>query len=446
MMLTALAAATPLGASCAADCEKMKQDYAAALQAEQPFAAALPSGDDLPIHFGVAVRDELLNEVVDRAVRASLVKALSFTESVGVSTGQKIALTTSGEIADVGLYPDKACEQCLRVEARLGGSLTVKLPVLGSQQVPLSGGLKLVAPVQFGRTEDGQAAVKLDLAQAAKLGKSQVTPEVTGLPPTWWKVIQAPLGRLMVEALTRDLRPVTLFTFRGLDLGVEGLEVVPARIVSDARRGVVFAGFTTNLDVPAAALTPRTDLGKNDDLAVGADRRLLGALSVALLKSGSLSRTWTKEGDEAADGPIAVTLPTVSLPAAVDGKQPYAMTFRAWNVPAEGRCWWADTQVLGAVEADAAGVQVTVEDLRITESSMPGVFQAVANWRTSALIKRSSSVVTRTLTPEAVEFPGGKVSLAKAHLVLDGDGAWLSGSVAVKGAGAAGGEDGDAEE
>ena len=156
VVVLATSACGPLGSGCAADCTQIKKDYDAALAAEVAFASEAPTGDAAPLHFGIAVRDELLNEVVDRALRAGLEEALTFTDSLKLSKKQKIGLTTQGAVADLGLYPDKACEECLRVDGRLGGSLTVKLPVLGAQKVPLSGAFSLVAPVMFGETDDGR--------------------------------------------------------------------------------------------------------------------------------------------------------------------------------------------------------------------------------------------------------------------------------------------------
>lgn len=431
--IVATSACAPLGSGCATDCPKIKGQYDTALASESPFVEPAAQGDP-PIHFGVAVRDELLNEVVDRAMRTGLEKALTFTDGIKLATGQNLGISTEGDVADLGLYPDKSCENCLRVDGRLDGSLSVKLPLLGAQKVPLAGTFSVVAPVKFGQTADGKAAVQLDLAQAASLARSKVNPQVQQLPPTWWKVIESPLSKLMVDAITKDLGAVTLFTFRGFDLGIEGLQVTPARLVSDHERGVVFAGFTTNLAADGAALEPRTDLGKNDDLAVGMDRRVLGAMSVALIKTGKLSRRWTKKGEPDPDGPIGVTLPEVTLPdGGGDGKQPYSMSFRAWNTPDSGKCWWAQTEASGTIAAgDGGKLDVTVDAVKLVESSLPGVFETVANWSTSRLLKRSAEVVTKTLTPEAVDFAGSNVTLKKSGLSVSGNGAWLMGSVAVK--------------
>lgn len=429
-LLLATSACAPLGSGCANNCETVKKDYDAALAAEQAFASA-PS-DDAPIHFGIAVRDALLNEVVDRAMRVGLEKALTFSESLSLATGQKIGLSTDGDVADLGLYPDKACEKCLRVDGRLGGNLTVKLPILGSQRVPLAGTFSVVAPIAFGQTDDGRASVQLDLSQAAKLAKSKVTPKVQQLPPTWWKVIEAPLSKRMADAITSDLPNITLFTFKGFDFGIEGLDVKPVSLVSDHSRGVVFAGFTTNLAAEGAALQPRTDLGKNDDVAVGIDRRLLGAMTMALLNGGKLSRTWTKDGKESSGGPISITAPSVELPETADGPQGYALNFRAWQMPTAGQCWWADTRIGGTVETgDGGELKVAIDEAKIMESSMPGVFKSVANWKASRIISKSSEVVTKTLTPKSVDLAGSSVALEKSALSLSGNGAWLTGSVAV---------------
>lgn len=432
MLLVSGALAPPIS-GCASDCDKVRKQYESTITAQSPFVAQAAASDDLPVHIGVAVRHEVLNEVVDRAMRDGLQKALSFTESVSLATGQKIGLTTDGSIADVGLYPDSSCDECLRVEGRLGGSLTVKLPVLGSQKVPLQGTFTLVAPVMFARGEDGRSQVKLDLAQAAKLGKSHVDPEVTQLPPTWWKVVKGPLGELMIEAMTRDLPPVTLFSFQAPDLGIDGLEIAPARIVSDAKRGVVFAGFHTNLAVPGeVALEPRTELGKNDDIAIGVDQRVLGPMAVAMMQSGKLDRRYTKDGKPDDAGPIHVTMESLSLGPGTEAASEYEATFRAWNLPEEGKCWWAQTSASGQIAAaDDGQMTVSIESAEVVDSSLPGIFQTVANWRTSSLLQRSSKVVTKSLAPDGLQFPGGALNLQKANLQIGGTAAWLNAGVAV---------------
>jgi hypothetical protein len=430
-----LIGAAILHQGCASECTKLTREYKQVVEAEQAFVETPPSGDDLPVHFGVAIRESVLDKVVDRAVNAGLQKALAFSEKISLATGQKLGLETKGEVADLGLFPDDACDECLRIDGRLGGQIRVKLPVLGAQSVPLKGSFSLVAPVQFERAESGRAAVKLDLARAAELGKSHVDPEVTQLPPTWWKVIEGPLGELMLEAATKDLEPVTLFEFDGPDLGVDGLEILPARIVSDARRGVVFAGFSSNLAAPIEAgegLKPRTDLGKNENFAVAVDSRVFRPLAVAMMQSEKLSRRWTRDGAANPEGQVRVSIRDFELGDATDGSRPYAMTFRAWNLPEEGKCWWADARASGQLAmAKDTRLDVSIEDAKIEDSSLPGVFQAIANWKSSRLFKESARVVTRTLDEETVEFPGGKVELRKAKVAVDGTSVWLRGRVAV---------------
>ena len=430
-LAAALGCVALVSSGCSSKCAQLKKEYEATTVSVSPFVAKPASGDDLPVHLAVTLRDELLNDVVDRAVRSGLAKALTFADEVSLATGQTIGLTTEGEVADVGLFPDKACDECLRVDGRLGGSVTLKLPVLGEQKVPLTGAFSVVAPVAFGRTDDGRAAVKLDLARAAELGRSQVDPEVTQLPPTWWKLIESPLSNLMVEAITKDLAPVTLFTFEGPDLGIEGLELVPAKLVSDAKRGVVFAGFHTNLNVPEGSeLEVMTELGKNHDIAVGADIDVLNALTRAMLAAGKLSRTWTKDGEADPQGPIHIGIDGFiggfRFTQATDAGAPYTLDFRAWNLTDGGQCWWADTRASGTLKAgDGGALSLAVDEVELVKTSMAGVFESVARWTTSRLFAESSKVVTKTLDPERLEFPGGRLEIGKTAFSTDGRNVWF---------------------
>ena len=437
MLLVGLALAAMNGVGCASDCTKIRGDFDETVSTEAPFVETMPA--EGPLHLGVTVRVHVLDQVVDHALAKGLETALSFADDISLATGQKIGIVTKGEVADIGLYPDKSCEACLRVDGRLGGEVTVKLPVLGSQRVPLKGTFSLVAPVEFATTESGEAVVQLDLAKVASLGKSHVRPEVTELPPTWWKVIESPLGKLMIEAATKNLKPVSLFRFQPPDLGVEGLKVVPARIVSDAKHGTVFAGFRTNvaaaIGADEAGLKPLSRLGKNDDVAVGVDPRILGPLSTALVRSGKISRTWTKDGKPSPDGPIHVTIQNFSFEGDGDSESPpFTMNFRAWHLPAEGKCWWADVVADGRIEVrDHKLLAVAIDSAKVHESSMPKVFNAVANWTTSKLVLDSSKIVTKALAREALRFPGGTIDLKRARLSSEAGAVWLSGRVDVQG-------------
>lgn len=435
LALSVAAMAWAASSGCASDCARMRGDFDDAVAAASPFVDQVPA--DGPLHFGVAVKDHVLDEVVARALNAGLEQALTFADEIALATGQAIRIAASGNVAEIGLFPDKACEACLRVDGRLGGELAIKLPVLGTQKVPLTGTFSLVAPVEFATTSSGEAAVMLDLGKAAKVGKSQVRPEVTQLPPTWWRVIESPLGKLMLEAITKNLEPVTLFRFRGPDLGIEGLEVHPATIVSNAATGVVFAGFRTNLAAafPAGSsgMTPQTKLGKNEDIAVAVDARVITAAAAALLHSGKLSRTWTPDGKPSPDGEIHVTMREVSIGASDDaGKTPVTLGFRAWNLPKEKKCWWADANATGSVEVrDDKLLSVAVDEVKLGESSMPGVFTTVANWKVSSFILDTSRVITKSLADDALEFPGGKLDVRRAKISAEGSTLWLKGKVAV---------------
>ena len=435
ILLLALVIAWTSTSGCASDCTKVRREFDDKVALESPFVGSMaPEG---PLHLGVAVRVHVLDQVVDRAMGKGLDKALTFTDSIALATGQKIGIETRGDVADLGLYPDKSCEECLRVDGRLGGEVTIKLPVLGAQTVPLKGTFSLVAPVIFEASESGDAVVKLDLGKAATIGKSHVKPEVTELPPTWWKVIESPLGKLMLQAVTKNLAPVSLFRFRPPDLGVEGLKIVPARVVSDAKQGVVFAGFRTNVaaSIPSgdAGLEPLAKLGKNDDVAVGVDPRILGPLATALVRSGKVSRTWTREGKPNPDGPIHVTIDGFSFDGVDSESPPFNLRFRAWHMPKEGKCWWADVDASGRVEVrDEKLLAVAVQKARVVDSSMPKVFATVANWTTSKLVLDSSKIVTRTLAREAIDFPGGKIDLERARLSSENGALWLRGRVDVQ--------------
>ncbi len=416
---------------CASDCDKIRKQYEEALAAEPQMLEQVPA--DGPVQLGVVIRDRVLDEVVDTALRSGLTKALAFSDKVSLATGQSVGLKANADVAKLGLHADASCEECMRIDGRLGGDVEIRLPLLGIQKVPLTGSMTLVAPVVLETTNDGRGAVKLDLAKVAQVGKSHVDPEVTQLPPTWWKVIQKPLSNMMLEAVTKNLAPVTLFTFAAPDLGVDGLRVAPARVVTNAKRGTVFVGFRTNLPAASASeLAPLTELAAVDDIAVGVESGSATSFANALLTSGKLSRRWTADGKSDPNGPIHVTLREVTVRPGNADVAPFDVKFRAWRIADSGKCWWSDVDATGKVTV-ADGMQMTaeIESASIVESSLAGVFEPVANWVTSEFLLRTARVVTKSLDHEGTSFPGGKIDLTKGRLSSDGSAVWFKASTKV---------------
>src|SRR5690606_30573485 len=102
-----------------------------------------------------------------------------------------IGIKTEGQVADLGVYADKSCENCVRLAGRLDGKVAIKLPIIPIQRVPLRGTFSLVAPIVFGPTTADGTEIQLDMAKAAQLGHSSLDADVSQLPPTWAKVVRA---------------------------------------------------------------------------------------------------------------------------------------------------------------------------------------------------------------------------------------------------------------
>jgi len=420
-------------AGCASECKRLRAKYHAVVAAEKPFVKTTDAKADMPLQFGVAMRDRVLDDIVDRALAAKLDDALDFADSVALASGKKIAIQTRGKLVDIELHADGSCPSCLRVEGRLDGTIRAKLPVLPAQTVPLDGTVTLVAPVVFARTEGGGGALKLDLAQVARIGKSRIDPRLTRLPATWAKVLERPLARMVLQAVTSDLNPITLMKYGGPDLGIDGLEVLPAKLVTDAKTRVIFAGFTSNLAADTGAgLSPRTKLPADRDVAFAVHPSVAVPALIAMLRAGKLARRYDAHGKADPSGPVRVTIDSLAVaPREGDGGYPFSMGFELWNLPESGKCYRANVAATGTVGVQKTTARVDVEDVELRDSTLPGVVIALANWANSHVVEAGQKTIEKSLDRRAFAFPGGAVSLRAADVDVAPDAIWMTGRVKV---------------
>ncbi len=426
-LAVALLAGSLFASGCSSPCAEIKKDWDTWRAETTPFLAEGESAD--AAHMGVTLRVATLNQLLDTALTTKMTDALAFSDKIRVATGNAVAVRTEGKVVDLGLFPDKACDTCLRVEGKLDGRLAVKIPLLGEQAVPLRGTFQLVGPVEFGASEEGKSTVVLDLAKVAELNASRVTAEIAQLPPTWKDALESPLSKRILQSVGERLGPVTLFEFEPLDVGIEGLKVSPHTIRTDAKRGLVYAGFRTNLRGVTSGLTPLMDLQPNENAAFAIDPGILGSAVTAMQRSGKLAEEYDHEGQPKKGGPLRAAVNVVSAAAESSENPGYVARFRVWNLDESETCYWADATAEGDAKIEGENVEVSVRDVSMTNSSMNGVKMAIANW---AFLSRIDKVISRSLSAQAIEVPGSKVSLGAARLIRHGAGIAVAGKLSAE--------------
>jgi len=430
-----LAFAASVLTGCSNKCPQIKSDYEAMLATESAFLEQLPK-EDAPVHFAVLMRTSLLNTLVTHAATEGLDKALTLTDTIKVASGQSISVKTDGHVADLAVYADKACENCVRLAGRLDGTAAIKVPILPIQRVPLRGTFSLVAPIVFARTDSGETQVQLDLSKAAQIGKSSLDADVAQLPPTWANVLKSPLSKLLLDAVSKGLGNVTVASFPPPDLGIKGLKTGPAVLKTDAKDGVIYLGFTSNLALPQG-LTPDTTLPRSKNMAISMHPSIVAPVIQAALKSDAVPRRYNDDGKANPNGTMHVTLSSASLKPA-DGKNAFDFSMRLWNLQESGQCYWADATAHGEIGLADNAIKVDVKNVELKDSSLPGIALAIANWKTSQVVEAGKLVLEKSLSEEMLNFPGSTSKIEKSAFEVGDSVIQFQGYLGVKAAGSEG--------
>lgn len=405
-----------LASSCSNTCPQVRTEYETQLKEESTFLADVPSAD-APVHFGILLRTELLNQLVANALEANLNKALQVTDDLKLPSGQTIGIKTEGQVADLGVYADKSCENCVRLAGRLDGKVAIKLPIIPIQRVPLRGTFSLVAPILFGPTTADGTEIQLDMAKAAQLGHSSLDADVSQLPPTWAKVVRAPLAKTLLNAVSKELGEVKVATVKTPDLGIKGFVSGPATLKTNVNAGLLYLGFTSNLPVEAG-LVPKLELPKSKNFQVSVHPAMVTPLIQAALNSGKISRTYTEGGKANQNGPMHVTVNSFGMSQTETAKN-FDMHLRLWNLQESGQCYWADAVTKGSLEVEGDKVSAKIVDAKITESSLPGIALIVANWKTSDVVESGKLALEKSLSKDLLSLPGSSSKLEKAGLMVE---------------------------
>lgn len=446
--------------------ERIYQQELAAEQTELADRENLPEDDDRPTHFGVTLSNDLLSDLANVAVEPLVKGALQIVSSVEVD-GKSVDLRTTGDIVKLTLEADEACDHCFRVGADLGGGLVADIPGVGTKTASLDGTAQLVVPLMLTRGDDKSTAVKLDLAQLGSIGASRIVARINGISRDWENKLRRPLSDLILEVLKRKLEPVTLVEFDGPSFGLEGFEVAPVQLESDAANGSVFAGFSTNIDAlntdDIAGVQPVTGLADGQNIALSFQPKLVGRLLSLLIGHGDVARRYTRDGEATDGGDLHVTLETFTAgdaatpvapdagPAPPDAARggadsgspdagmpdatmvdaggadaggprprslPVGLEFQMHNFKQDSFCFSAGARMTGGVAVRNGELDIGVRDVRFTSSTAPAGLVDIANWTTAQFIQESRTLVDKSLDGDNLTVPGTTLSVGPLDVGL----------------------------
>lgn len=426
LLAVALATTTlSLSVACSKTCEEMKTAYQSALAAEPRPVPGTLKPDGGPLHLGVAARLSLVDEGAQHALTLAFTEALRFTEKVGDATQDQVDVRLEGVVTGLKLTASDACPSCVRLQGALGGQVWLKVPILGERAFPLAGQVSLVLPLQLGPGKTSAGALILDPKLAAEVNRSELTVQIEKLPPPWSGSLEKALAQTLLKVLGERVAPVTLVEIDPPDVGIQGVEILPTTVVTDAKEGTLFIGMTSNL--PPAKGKPKglarfTAIPAGSNLSVAVDPAILVPILGASMEAGLVSRGYTLEGADSAAGPLFMTLSTFSTEQtpAGGGDNPFEIGLRLWSLGEEGPCFWADTQMAGALRLDRGQIELDVKEAKLTETSMPDAVVPVANWGSAAFLGIFEQTLRDSLAPEVFAVPGAKLAMRYDTMSTEG--------------------------
>ena len=119
-------------------------------------------------HVGVGIRLSLLSTVAQTLIGQQLGKELSFLSKMPLGGGKVVDVAMEGDALNLKFEQDGACATCFRLGGNLGGTLAVTIPLLGKQNIPLGGTLKLIAPIVFETDTKNVITIRFDTQKFAK--------------------------------------------------------------------------------------------------------------------------------------------------------------------------------------------------------------------------------------------------------------------------------------
>lgn len=468
VILVLLVAAAALFASgCEENCVSTERSYRSALAAERTSLVDQEelSGDS-PAQFGLALKGELLGDIADIVLQPTLDAALAAASTVRID-GERVELSSDGQVVDLDVEPDAACDHCFRIGANLDGAIVADIPNWGEERANLGGSMAIVAPLLLERGDDSDAALKLDLSALVDVGQSSLTARLSGVDEDIADMLEGPVSNFLLDTLKGNLDPVTIVEFDAPSFGIPGFEILPVQLVTDDTTGGVFAGFATNieaLNVPGATgVAPITDLGADENLALAFHPDIISHSLSLLMNDGQVARRYNLSGEASQGGNSRVTLdgfrvghdvlPEVddesdagyetdggagdagydsadaSNPSADAGSAPpyvqnppdlpFALGFDVFNISSspDGLCFGFGAEAIGGVSVRDDALTIDLLDMRFTSGYLQDSVD-LDSWIDADFVQHSRTLVSQSLDDATVTVPGTDLQVGAAGIEM----------------------------
>ncbi|MGM0558592.1 MAG: hypothetical protein ACQEVA_19560 [Myxococcota bacterium] len=443
---------TVLLQGCEEQCAAVENRYQSSLEAEEIELEEGELDGDRPAQFGIALKSNIISDIANIVLEPTIDAALNLASTVTIQ-GQSVDLESRGQLLELNVEPDNACENCFRVGGDLGGTLVADIPALGVRTANLGGSLSLVAPLILTAGDEAAGALKLDLRELANVGQSSLAANIDGIDPDWASLIESPLSDLLLRELTRTLDPVTIIEFDAPTFGIPGFQVLPVQLKTNGDTDTVFAGFATNVpffgNPDTGGVAPITDLTKDENLAFAFQPDLINQALSLLMFGGDVARDYTLAGQASETGPAHVVTNgflvgndarpadytpstdasvsdageadatvAMSSDAGIDGSGaqrglPLSLGFDVFNIRKEDNvCFSFGAAAYGSLSVENDEVSVRLDDVQFTNATLQRNLVDLTTWTNAEFLTRSQTLVTQSVDSSNVRVPGAKLNLA----------------------------------
>lgn len=430
-----------LQTGCAQQCRKVSSDYEQALTQEAALAQEPPK-PDMATHIGMGIRFDLVSQIAQHLLGEQLDGALALATKLPLGGGKVVDIDLKGAPINLSFARDNSCAQCFHLAGDLSGSVTVTIPIIGKQTIPLGGNLKLIAPIVFEQLANNKIMLKLDTKKFVDYAQNAINLELKQLPESWATAIKQPLTNKLIAMLSERLKPIDLISFKSPDFGIKGILITPSSLAFEPTKKAIFLGFTTN--IPGITTDRGLDINKaisfgdNENISIAFQPELIPSIVTILMKDGVIPRRYTTDGKADEAGPAHVTLnsfaitasgstgaSTTSPDAPTSGAKasttsgPLAINFRSWNLLGAA-CFWFDAAVSGDISLVNKKLKIDLQKIELTDASIaPSLIKRLVNWKTAQFLEESKNLIEKTLSEPQIDIPGGTLQLAASSLVKE---------------------------
>lgn len=417
-----------LTSGCSTTCPKVQQSYSQALAQETELDESAEL-QERPVQFGLTLRTDLLNQIANIALRSTLQTGLNAVSNIDVGAGQTVGVQTSGDVLNLKIQASDACEHCFRISGTLDGEVDLQIPLMGEKRSKLGGKISVVAPILLAQGKHGGGVLQIDLASAARIGKSSLVATFGNLPGAWANVLQSKMSTLLLNKLLKNAQPIDIFSFEGPSLGIPGMEILPTRLVTDAKDGTIYAGFSTNIKglQDAEDIDAITALADDQNLALSFNPNLVAHALSLMMKKDVIPRQYSSDGRPLRGGPAHAIINAARFSKGRVGELPVELDFSIFNFgEGESACYQFSGRAAGRIALRPDTLEVSLTDVDITDASIPGLAKAV-QWGQAEFLRGSKTIIRESLNPQNIAIPGAKLAFQGLSIQVEGGAVILKG-------------------